>query len=91
MVSLNFYKDRQIINKSYVPPVILYVFSFQRQGMNIFYRLRFIFMHLFSPRHNSNKFGSALGLSKTFIGMHLFSPRHSPNKFGSALGLSKTF
>ena len=24
-------------------------------------------MHLFSPRHSSNKFGSALGLSKTLI------------------------
>ena len=47
-------------------------------------------MHLFPPRHSPNKFGSALGLSKTFIPMHLFSPRHSSNKFGSALGLSKT-
>lgn len=27
---------------------------------------KFIVMHLFSPRHSSNKFGSALGLSKTF-------------------------
>ena len=27
---------------------------------------KFIVMHLFSPRHSPNKFGSALGLSKTF-------------------------
>lgn len=27
----------------------------------------FIFMHLFSSRHSSNKFGFALGLSKPFL------------------------
>jgi len=27
---------------------------------------KFIFMHLFSPRHSPNKFGSTLGLSKRF-------------------------
>ncbi len=58
----------------------------------VFYRANlFIFMHLFSPRHSSNRFGSAFGLSKTFIFMHLFSPQHSSNRFGSAFGLSKTF
>ncbi len=45
---------------------------------------------LFSSRQSSNKFGSALGLSKSSSFMHLFSPRQSPNKFGSALDLSKS-
>ncbi len=45
---------------------------------------------LFSSRHSPNKFGSALGLSKSSFFMHLFSSRQSSNKFGSALDLSKS-
>ena len=58
----------------------------RRTGFNF----SFIFMHLFSPRQSSNKFGSALGLSETlnFIRRFLASAIRASS---IALGLPKTF
>ncbi len=59
----------------------------QKFGLPAYSYIWFHFMHLFSPQHSPNKFGSALGLSKRLA---QYTPaRECSNKFDIPLAYSQ--